>query len=81
MNERQDIRYLSVSALNKYLAYKFEIDRNLKDVYVKAEISNCRLSKGIYYFVLKDSESEISAIMYESYANRLNFKIEFTEVF
>ena len=50
-------RYLSVSALNKYLYYKFDNDLNLRNVYLKAEISNIRLSKGILYFVLKDNES------------------------
>lgn len=71
-----DVKYLSVSALNKYLYYKFDNDLNLRSVYLKAEISNIRLSKGIYYFVLKDSESEISALMYESYASKLAFKLE-----
>ena len=69
-------RYLSVSALNKYLYYKFDNDLNLRNVYLKAEISNIRLSKGILYFVLKDNESEISALMYESILRSLNFQIE-----
>ena len=69
-------RYLSVSALNKYLYYKFDNDLNLRNVYLKAEISNIRLSKGILYFVLKDNESEISALMYESILRTLNFQIE-----
>ena len=71
-----DPKYLSVSALNKYLYYKFDNDLNLRNVYLKAEISNIRLSKGIYYFVLKDNESEISALMYESYGAKLPFKLE-----
>ena len=69
-------QYLSVSALNKYLYYKFDNDLNLRNVYLKAEISNIRLSKGILYFVLKDNESEINALMYESILRTLNFKIE-----
>lgn len=70
------IKYLSVSALNKYLYYKFDTDLNLRNVYLKAEISNVRFSKGILYFVLKDNESEINAIMFSSLMERLNFKIE-----
>lgn len=73
---KNDIKYLSVSALNKYLYYKFDTDLNLRNVYLKAEISNVRFSKGILYFVLKDSESEINAIMFSSLMERLNFKVE-----
>lgn len=73
---KSDIKYLSVSALNKYLYYKFDTDLNLRNVYLKAEISNVRFSKGILYFVLKDSESEINAIMFSSLMERLNFKVE-----
>ena len=49
-------KYLTVAALNKYLYYKFDNDLNLRDIYLKAEISNVRLSKGILYFVLKDKK-------------------------
>ncbi len=73
---KEDIKYLSVSALNRYLYYKFDNDLNLRNIYLKAEISNVRFSKGILYFVLKDNESEINAIMFSSLLERLNFKIE-----
>ena len=76
MEDKVDIKYLSVSALNKYLYYKFDNDLNLRNVYLKAEISNLRLSKGILYFVLKDNESEISGLMYQSVLNKLNFNVE-----
>ncbi len=71
-----NIKYLSVAALNRYLFYKFDTDLNLRNVYLKAEVSNVRFSKGILYFVLKDSESEISALMYGSLLEKLNFQIE-----
>ncbi len=67
-------KYLTVSALNKYLYYKFDTDLNLRNVYLKAEISNLRLSKGILYFVLKDSEAEIDGLMYQSIIEKLKFK-------
>ena len=76
MNDNIDNKYLSVSALNKYLYYKFDNDLNLRNVYLKAEISNLRLSKGILYFVLKDNESEISALMFQTTLNKINFKLE-----
>lgn len=66
-------KYLTVSALNKYLYYKFDNDLNLRDIYLKAEISNARISKGILYFVLKDNESEISALMYNQSLLKLKF--------
>ena len=71
-----DIRYLTVSALTNYLAYKFENDPHLFKVYLKAEISNVRLSKGILYFVLKDEDSEINALMFSKDLSKINFKIE-----
>lgn len=67
-------KYLTVAALNKYLYYKFDNDLNLRDIYLKAEISNIRLSKGILYFVLKDNESEISGLMYNQSLQKLKFK-------
>lgn len=66
-------KYLTVAALNKYLYYKFDNDLNLRDIYLKAEISNIRLSKGILYFVLKDNESEISGLMYNQSLQKLKF--------
>ncbi|MGD9910084.1 MAG: exodeoxyribonuclease VII large subunit [Candidatus Izemoplasmatales bacterium] len=67
-------RYLTVSALNRYLKYKFDSDDQLKNVLLKAEISNFkRHSSGHLYFTLKDVNSEISAIMFSSSAQKLNF--------
>ncbi len=67
-------KYLTVSALNKYLYYKFDNDLNLRCVYLKAEISNVRLSKGILYFVLKDKDSEIDGLMFSNTLLKLNFE-------
>lgn len=67
-------KYLTVSALNKYLYYKFDNDLNLRTIYLKAEISNVRLSKGILYFVLKDPESEIDGLMFGQTLSKLKFK-------
>lgn len=70
----QENRYLTVTALNKYISYKFDADNHLRRVYIKGEISNFRISNGHCYFVLKDDNSEISAIMFQSYARGLKFK-------
>lgn len=69
-----EIKVITVSALNRYIQYKFEQDIYLQLVYLKAEISNVRLSKGILYFVLKDEESEIDALMFQNIASKLKFE-------
>jgi len=68
-------KYLTVSALNRYLKYKFEHDQNLQDVLIKAEISNFkRHSRGHLYFTLKDESSQISAVMFLGNAQGLKFE-------
>ena len=52
-----EIKYISVTALNRYISYKFEIDNNLKEVYLKGEISNFKYSGRHCYFSLKDEKS------------------------
>ena len=87
-------KYLSVSALNKYLFYKFDNDLNLRNVYLKAEISNVRLSKGILYFVnpnVEHSESSSSTLKYyvlkvshftvfkkEAYSDIIEFPLDYS---
>lgn len=65
-------KYLSISAITKYLKYKFDTDDNLKDVYLKGEISNFKShTRGHFYFTLKDETSRISAIMFAGNASKL----------
>ena len=45
-------KYLTVAAVNKYIKYRFDNDASLKNIFIKAEISNVRKSKGFLYFVL-----------------------------
>lgn len=66
-------KYLTVTALNKYIGYKIETDVNLQTVEVKGEISNLRISNNHLYFSLKDDQSEIRAIMFSSFARTLTF--------
>lgn len=72
----QDNKYLSVSALNRYIAYKLDNDIHLRRILIKGEISNIRLSGGHYYFILKDEESEISCIMFNNYHKNLKFELK-----
>jgi len=69
-----DQKYLTVSALTKYIKYKFDTDENLKKVFIKGEISNFKAhSTGHFYFSIKDETSRISAIMFSASAKKLNF--------
>ena len=75
-------KYLSVSALTKYLKYKFDTDEHLRMVYLKGEISNFKAhSTGHLYFSIKDENSKINAIMFNRNASNLKFNpIEGTKV-
>ncbi len=69
-----DQQYLTVTALNKYLKFKFDNDKYLGKLLLKAEISNFkRHSRGHLYFTLKDESSQIAAVMFSQDANRLRF--------
>ena len=71
MNKRE---YLTVSALVKYIKHKLETDENLRQVYLRGEISNLvKHSRGHLYFSLKDENSQIRAVMFSSAASRLSF--------
>ena len=68
-------KYLTVSQLTKYIKFKLENDPHLGTILLKGEISNFKLhSRGHLYFSLKDSEATISAIMFQSDAQNLNFE-------
>ena len=67
-------KYLTVTALTRYLKYKIESDSNLRTVYLKGEISNFKAhSTGHFYFSIKDENSIIKAIMFKSNASKLGF--------
>lgn len=67
-------KYLSVSALTKYLKYKFDSDEHLRMIYLKGEISNFKAhSTGHLYFSIKDENSKINAIMFNRNASNLKF--------
>ena len=68
-------KYLSVTALTRYLKHKIDMDENLKLVYLKGEISNFKKhSSGHLYFSIKDDTSIIKAIMFKNQALKLNFE-------
>ena len=68
-------KYLTVSALTKYIKFKIDTDEHLKTVFLKGEISNYKKhSTGHLYFSLKDETSKINAIMFNRNAVNLNFE-------
>lgn len=67
-------KYLTVSVINRYLKDLFDRNEHLRVVYLKGEISNFKgHTTGHLYFSLKDETSRINAIMFSSYAKKLNF--------
>ncbi|GGE46525.1 exodeoxyribonuclease 7 large subunit [Pullulanibacillus camelliae] len=67
-------RYITVTALTRYIKGLFEKDRHLQDVWLRAEISNFkRHSRGHMYLTLKDKQTRISAVMFAADNRRLTF--------
>ena len=69
-----EIKPITVNELNNYIKEKVDGDDFLNNVYVKGEISNCKLHyTGHIYFTLKDEKSLIKCVMFKSYTPHLNF--------
>ena len=68
--------YVTVSALTKYIKYKFDKDPHLGRVYLTGEISNFRLRPTHQYFSLKDENAIISATMFQSAFKKIQFRPE-----
>ena len=72
-----DEEYLTVSQVNAYINRMLKGDANLKNIYIKGEISNYKTyPSGHSYFTLKDEKSQISAVMFKTYKRFLKFKPE-----
>ena len=71
-------KYVSVSQLTNYIKRKISLDPNLREVYVRGEISNYRnyTSSGHRYFSLKDENSIIPAVFFKWDAFGLEFEPE-----
>jgi exodeoxyribonuclease VII large subunit len=72
-----EIRYLTVTALTKYIKRKFEVDPHLQDIWIKGELSNFKMhSRGHMYFTLKDENARIQAVMFAGHNRGLAFRPE-----
>lgn len=72
-----DIKYYSITALNRAIKNMFDNKPELNRVYIKGEISNYKHhTRGHLYFTLKDENSRIAAVMFSSAASKLLFEPE-----
>lgn len=70
---RAQRRILTVSQLNA--AIRGLIERELSDIWIEGEISNCRVwNTGHMYFTLKDGNSQVKAVMFRMPLSYLRFK-------
>ncbi|GGC91298.1 exodeoxyribonuclease 7 large subunit [Thalassobacillus devorans] len=72
-----DDRYLTVTALTKYIKRKFSSDPHLKEVWLRGEISNFKHhSRGHMYLSLKDDKARLQAVMFAGNNRFLKFTPE-----
>ncbi len=61
----------TVSEINNYIGRKLKLDQNLKNIYIKGEISNYKTyPSGHSYFTLKDEKSQIPGVMFKGNKDR-----------
>lgn len=64
---------LSVEALNKLI--RGQIETRFNQVWVRGELSNFKAhTSGHFYFSLKDSNSQVRAVMFRGYNSKLKFR-------
>ena len=68
---------LTVSQIGTYLKSVFDGDKKLQGIYVKGEILDLRdnYSSGHIYFTLKEGGASLRAVMFQSYAARMRFRL------
>ena len=72
-----NIKYVTISDLNRYIKAKFDMDTHLNRVYLKGEISNFKHhTRGHFFFTLQDENSRIAAVMFASSAKNVAFEPE-----
>jgi len=68
--------FLTVSALTKYIKLKFDKDRYLRDVPLKAEVAEINVRRGNYYLRLKDEHALLSAVIFAEYETEIVKSLE-----
>ncbi|MFD2045963.1 exodeoxyribonuclease VII large subunit [Ornithinibacillus salinisoli] len=70
-------KYLTVTALTRYIKRKIDTDPHLRDVWLKGEISNFKHhSRGHMYLTIKDDNTRIQAVMFAGNNRYLKFTPE-----
>ncbi len=70
-------RIFTVGEVNEYIKSLLEQDFALRHIWIKGELSNCKIhTSGHIYFTIKDPQSILSCIMFRSYASLVPFKPE-----
>ena len=66
---------LTVTQITSYLKSYIDENKKLSGIYIKGEITDFKANyySGHFYFSLKDANSEISCVMFRSYAERIRF--------
>ncbi len=76
-NRKEGNKIYSVNEVTSYINNLMLNDNNLRDIWVKGEISNFKHHNGIHmYFSLKDDASLIECAMFQDSNRNLNFKPE-----
>lgn len=72
--EKLEARVLSVEQLNFQI--KQLLEGEMGQIWVQGEISNFKAhTSGHFYFSLKDSKSQVSAVMFRGFNSKLKFKV------
>jgi len=67
----------TVLQVTRYIKGLLSDDLILNGIFVKGEVSNCKYNSiGHVYFTLKDSEAQISVVMFKSYALSMPFELQ-----
>lgn len=69
-------KFFTISEITAYLKDRFDNDDNLKNVWIKGEVSNLREYKlgRQLYLTLKDANSQISCVIFQT--SRINFSLK-----
>ena len=69
-------KFITVSQINEYIKMLMDSNPVLKNVWIKAEISNFtnHYRTGHFYFSLKDDNALVRAVMFKSYAQNVKFE-------
>lgn len=70
--------YITVSQLTKKIKQRIDTDLQLKNIYIKGEISNFKINKRSKhgYFTLKDKNTQIKGVIFYRVLRTLKFQLE-----